>query len=55
MLDHVFVSVSDLDRSIDFYESALAPLGIRHAVDYDPSRDLGRVVLEAGGQRSSGD
>ena len=35
MLDHVFVSVSDLDRSIAFYEKALAPLGIRHAVDYD--------------------
>src|SRR6202163_3001414 len=35
MLDHVFVSVSDLDRSIEFYERALAPLGIRHAVAYD--------------------
>ena len=35
MLDHVFVSVSDLDRSIEFYERALAQLGIRHAVDYD--------------------
>jgi len=35
MLDHVFVSVSDLDRSIAFYEKALAPLGIRHAIDYD--------------------
>ncbi|PUA18607.1 VOC family protein [Glaciimonas sp. PCH181] len=35
MLDHVFITVSDLDRSIDFYEQALAPLGIRHLVDYD--------------------
>ena len=35
MLDHVFVSVSDLYRSIEFYERALAPLGIRHVVDYD--------------------
>jgi catechol 2,3-dioxygenase-like lactoylglutathione lyase family enzyme len=35
MLDHIFVSVSDLDLSISFYEKALAPLGIRHAVDYD--------------------
>jgi catechol 2,3-dioxygenase-like lactoylglutathione lyase family enzyme len=35
MLDHVFVSVRDLPTSIKFYEQALAPLGIRHAVDYD--------------------
>jgi catechol 2,3-dioxygenase-like lactoylglutathione lyase family enzyme len=35
MLDHVFITVSDLDRSITFYEKALAPLGIAHAVDYD--------------------
>lgn len=37
MLDHVFISVKDLGRSITFYEQALAPLGIRHAVDYDGS------------------
>jgi catechol 2,3-dioxygenase-like lactoylglutathione lyase family enzyme len=35
MLDHVFISVSDIDRSIAFYEKALAPLGIVHAIDYD--------------------
>jgi catechol 2,3-dioxygenase-like lactoylglutathione lyase family enzyme len=35
MLDHVFISVSDIGRSIAFYEAALAPLGISHAVDYD--------------------
>jgi catechol 2,3-dioxygenase-like lactoylglutathione lyase family enzyme len=35
MLDHVFITVSDIDRSIAFYEAALAPLGIAHAVDYD--------------------
>ena len=34
MLDHVFLSVSDIDRSIAFYEAALAPLGIAHAIDY---------------------
>ncbi len=27
MLDHVFISVSDVGRSIAFYEQALAPLG----------------------------
>lgn len=35
MLDHVFISVSDIDRSIAFYEAALAPLGIAHAHDYE--------------------
>lgn len=35
MLDHVFLSVSDLDRSIAFYTAALAPLGIADRVDYD--------------------
>ncbi|WP_410012196.1 VOC family protein [Sodalis sp. C49] len=35
MLDHIFLSVSDLDRSVAFYTAALAPLGIRTRVDYD--------------------
>ena len=35
MLDHVFLTVSDLSRSIAFYEAALAPLGINQRFDYD--------------------
>ena len=35
MLDHVFITVCDLDRSIAFYEAALAPLGITVRLDYD--------------------
>lgn len=35
MLDHIFITVADVERSIAFYERALAPLGIEHAVDYD--------------------
>lgn len=35
MLDHVFISVSDIARSIAFYEKALEPLGIVHALDYE--------------------
>ena len=35
MLDHVIITVRDLDRSIAFYETALKPLGIVHALDYD--------------------
>ncbi len=35
MLDHVFLTVTEIARAIAFYETALAPLGITHAVDYD--------------------
>jgi len=35
MLDHVFISVTKLKQSIDFYERVLATLGITHAIDYD--------------------
>ena len=35
MLDHIFISVSDVERSISFYTAALAPLGITKRVDYD--------------------
>jgi catechol 2,3-dioxygenase-like lactoylglutathione lyase family enzyme len=35
LLDHVIITVKDLDRAIAFYETALKPLGIVHAIDYD--------------------
>jgi catechol 2,3-dioxygenase-like lactoylglutathione lyase family enzyme len=35
VLDHIFMAVSDVQRSIAFYELALTPLGIHHAIDYD--------------------
>jgi catechol 2,3-dioxygenase-like lactoylglutathione lyase family enzyme len=35
MLDHIFLTVGDSDRSVAFYTAALAPLGIVHAHDYD--------------------
>lgn len=35
MLDHIFLSVSNVPASIAFYEQALAPLGIGRRVDYD--------------------
>lgn len=34
MLDHIFLSVGDTDRSLAFYTAALAPLGITHKHDY---------------------
>lgn len=35
MLDHIFLSVSDIARSIRFYEAALTPLGITARLAYD--------------------
>jgi catechol 2,3-dioxygenase-like lactoylglutathione lyase family enzyme len=35
MLDHVFLTVSDFERSIRFYEAALKPLGIIERFDFD--------------------
>lgn len=35
MLDHIFLTVSDVDRSIAFYTAALAPLGITQRFDYN--------------------
>jgi len=35
MLDHIFITVNNVDQSISFYQQALAPLGIRHVLDYD--------------------
>jgi catechol 2,3-dioxygenase-like lactoylglutathione lyase family enzyme len=37
MLDHVFLTVRDIERSIAFYTATLAPLGITTRVDYDGS------------------
>ncbi|MGF0239103.1 VOC family protein [Rhodococcus sp. IEGM1300] len=34
MLDHLFISVSDVKRSIAFYTAALKPLGITGRLDY---------------------
>ncbi len=35
ILDHVFLAVSDLSRSVRFYTAALAPLGIVKTHDFD--------------------
>jgi catechol 2,3-dioxygenase-like lactoylglutathione lyase family enzyme len=35
MLDHVFISVSDINRSVAFYTAVFKPLGILNRVDYD--------------------
>jgi catechol 2,3-dioxygenase-like lactoylglutathione lyase family enzyme len=35
MLDHIFLTVSDIDRSIAFYTKVLASLGITNRLDYE--------------------
>lgn len=35
MLDHVFLSVSDMARSVSFYDAVLPALGITVRLDYD--------------------
>lgn len=35
MLDHIFLTVSNVKRSVAFYEAALAPLGINERFDFE--------------------
>jgi catechol 2,3-dioxygenase-like lactoylglutathione lyase family enzyme len=37
MIDHVFLTVSDMDRSTEFYRQVLKPLGVNQIVDFDGS------------------
>lgn len=34
MIDHIYLPVTDIDRSLDFYAAVLAPLGIAHRWDF---------------------
>ena len=43
MLDHVFLGVSDIDRSGRFYDAALRPLGLVRIVDFGHGSDYGAV------------
>ncbi|MFD3228855.1 VOC family protein [Rahnella aceris] len=35
MIDHIFLSVTEIGRSVAFYTAALAPLGVTVRLDYD--------------------
>lgn len=41
MIDHIGITVSDFQRSKDFYAEALAPLGYRVLAEYGDSAGLG--------------
>jgi catechol 2,3-dioxygenase-like lactoylglutathione lyase family enzyme len=57
LLDHIILTVKDLDRSIAFYEKALKRLGFVHALDYEGKDgpvghpDDGTVVYSSGSSR----
>ncbi|RZK57999.1 MAG: VOC family protein [Pedobacter sp.] len=34
MIDHIILTVSDLDRSVDFYNNAMKPMGISMTMDF---------------------
>lgn len=40
MLDHISIAVTDLARSIAFYQQALAPLGIKRLMAYGRTDEL---------------
>lgn len=44
MLDHIFLSVSAIARSMNFYEAALVPLGITARLQYDPDYYAANVL-----------
>ena len=45
MIDHIILTVSDVERSFAFYEASLAPLNIKFFMPYKgrewPSRSMG--------------
>jgi catechol 2,3-dioxygenase-like lactoylglutathione lyase family enzyme len=54
MLTYVYFGTNDLDRAIKFYDSALAPLGMKRCVTGDPEWDrtsAGWGTYEDGGLR----
>ena len=55
MIDHVFLTVSNMKRSISFYEAALAPLGIKERFDFDGKNGpLGHPDLKGFGAHAAG-
>ncbi|HEX2593547.1 MAG TPA: VOC family protein [Rhizomicrobium sp.] len=46
MIDHVSVAVSDLARSVAFYEAVLSPLGLTKLVAWDNRAGFGKTYPE---------
>ena len=45
MIDHIGISVSDIQKSTQFYEAALEPLGYAKAMDYGEAVELRQGLL----------
>ncbi len=45
MLDHIILTVSDVERSLAFYEAALKPLNIKFFMPYKWRREDGHPDL----------
>jgi hypothetical protein len=54
MLDHVFLSVTEIERSLDFYTAALAPLGITTRLDYDGNDGPQGIPICTDSERAAG-
>ena len=46
MIDHVSVGVSDLERSVCFYEATLAPLGLSRLITRPATVGFGKTYPE---------
>lgn len=44
MIDHVILTVSDMQRSVAFYEKALVPFGVTEVIDYPGSDDHPHLI-----------
>ena len=48
MLDHASIGVSDLERSRQFYDAVLYPLGLVRTLDFDHGSDWGNAAGQTG-------
>jgi catechol 2,3-dioxygenase-like lactoylglutathione lyase family enzyme len=39
MIDHIYLPVTDIDRSLDFYRAVLSPLHSAHRWDFEAQAD----------------
>jgi catechol 2,3-dioxygenase-like lactoylglutathione lyase family enzyme len=55
LIDHVGLSVSDMDRATSFYAAALAPLGIGLVMEFPAGPETGGVAVAGFGRAGKGE